>query len=435
MRTTAFGSIAALVFATTLVAEQDAPPKSAAAPPAPASATAPATAIGVADITDLAESVRADAKLPAVGVAIVGLQGVEAMGFAGRRSSDGDDTIESTDRFHLGSCTKAMTATLAALFVREGSLRWDSTVAEVLGPSFPSMDASWRDVTLEGLLRHTGGAPTNPPAVAWKAAWDCGESSRACRKAFIEAVMAQPTTQPRGTFAYSNQGYAIAGAMIEHIANDEFEAIIQKRLFTPLGITSAGFGPPPEASGTKPDGTASNIDNPSAITPAGRAHMTLEDWGKFVALHLRRDGGDALPLKPADFERLHSLVPPPDEPREGPALGWRVLERGWGGGSVLTHAGSNTVWYCVAWLAPERGFALLAATNQGGPAATKACDEAVGALLAYRAALKVIQQRRTKDGGEGEPAKTGTRQGDDRGTRKASESGAPDGAPGSPSRQ
>lgn len=39
------------------------------------------------------------------------------------------------------------------------------------------------------------------------------------------------------------------------------------------------------------------------------------------------------------------------------------------------------MWFCVAWLAPERDLALLAATNQGGTAAERACDEAVAAMI------------------------------------------------------
>jgi CubicO group peptidase (beta-lactamase class C family) len=37
----------------------------------------------------------------------------------------------SNDIVHLGSCTKAMTATLAGRFIEEGKLRWNTTIAEV----------------------------------------------------------------------------------------------------------------------------------------------------------------------------------------------------------------------------------------------------------------------------------------------------------------
>jgi hypothetical protein len=62
-------------------------------------------------------------------------------------------------------------------------------------------------------------------------------------------------------------------------------------------------------------------------------------------------------------------------------MGWLVTERPWGGGRVLTHAGSNTMNYAVAWLAPRRDFAVLAATNLGGNKAASACDEAAAALI------------------------------------------------------
>jgi hypothetical protein len=62
-------------------------------------------------------------------------------------------------------------------------------------------------------------------------------------------------------------------------------------------------------------------------------------------------------------------------------LGWIVTERKWGGGKVLTHNGSNTMNYSVAWVAPKRKFAVLVCTNQGGEEAAKACDEAAGTLI------------------------------------------------------
>jgi CubicO group peptidase (beta-lactamase class C family) len=36
------------------------------------------------------------------------------------------------DRWHLGSCTKSMTASLAAMLIEDGLLRWDTTVGEIL---------------------------------------------------------------------------------------------------------------------------------------------------------------------------------------------------------------------------------------------------------------------------------------------------------------
>lgn len=48
---------------------------------------------------------------------------------------------------------------------------------------------------------------------------------------------------------------------------------------------------------------------------------------------------------------------------------------------MLTHSGSNTAWFCVVWMAPEKGFAVVVCTNEGREPAPKACDEAAWALI------------------------------------------------------
>jgi len=61
-------------------------------------------------------------------------------------------------------------------------------------------------------------------------------------------------------------------------------------------------------------------------------------------------------------------------------MGWIVADgQPWAGGPALTHAGSNTMWFAVAWLAPKKDFAVLVACNQ---AEAKACNDAVLALIA-----------------------------------------------------
>jgi hypothetical protein len=53
---------------------------------------------------------------------------------------------------------------------------------------------------------------------------------------------------------------------------------------------------------------------------------------------------------------------------------------------VLLHNGSNTMNYATVWIAPQRDFAILVCTNQGGDAARAACDAAVVALIDHHTA-------------------------------------------------
>ena len=126
-------------------------------------------------------------------------------------------------------------------------------------------------------------------------------------------------------------------------------------------------------------------DNPPAIGPAGTVHATLADWGKYVALHVAGDRAasgkapaeSAKLLKPATFAKLHT----PGAEGADYAMGWGIADRDWGGGRVLTHSGSNTMWFCTVWAAPERDFVVLVATNQGDDGARAGCDEAAKALI------------------------------------------------------
>ena len=317
--------------------------------------------------------------------AIVGKEGLREIGADGLRRRAAKDAITVDDRMHLGSCTKAFTATLAAVLVADGTLRWDSTVGEVLGPQFPTLGAEWKPVTLEQLLRHRGGAPAEPEGASWGQAFQCKATPRECRAAFLAPMLAGKPAQSPGTYVYSNQGYALAGHMIEVAAGGAdrkgYEEILTERVLKPLGITRAGFGPPSRIEPASPQGhdqlgVPYDGDNPNAIAPAGLLHMPLGDWARFVSFHL---GG----TPPKELEGAAKLLPKLHEPSANPpkeALGWITANREWGG-AVLTHAGSNTKWFCVAWLAPEKGVAVLAAVNQGGDRAPRACDEACTAMI------------------------------------------------------
>ncbi len=175
----------------------------------------------------------------------------------------------------------------------------------------------------------------------------------------------------------------LAGAVAEHATDANWEELMRRELFAPLGITTAGFGMPGDQKGTtQPWGhragasgpAALFADNPPALGPAGTVHMSLRDWAKFAALHLGVAGDKPL-LRAETLAALHTPPPPADY-----ALGWRVTTRPWAKGPILTHAGSNTMWFCVAWLAPEAKFAVLVTCNQGE--ADKACDEVAAACIA-----------------------------------------------------
>jgi len=112
----------------------------------------------------------------------------------------GDPTpVTTNDVFHIGSCTKSMTATLAAMFIEQGKLRWDTTIADVFPELKGQMDKRYENVTVEQLLHHRGGVPHEPPSAAWKRAWQEIGTPTEQRREFIEAVLSAPPAAAPGT--------------------------------------------------------------------------------------------------------------------------------------------------------------------------------------------------------------------------------------------
>lgn len=347
--------------------------------------TRPESRPGPSDMSPILASLIAKHDLPGMAALLLEEGRLTASGVAGVRRRGLPDPITPGDRFHLGSCTKAMTATLAALLVRDGRFDFDTTLGTVFAGADVLMDHGWRDVTLMDLLTHRGGAPTGfDPAEAGPP----GDPPRG-RAALARAVLARPPATPRGArYAYSNTGYVIAGAVIERVTGRPFEELMTERIFRPLGMGSAGFGPPgsadrnDEPSGHDHRGRAHppgpGADNPPLLAPAGTVHASLRDLAKFVLAHLPAAGA-ARPFLDRELLRtLHSPPPAADPPY---AAGWLLAPRPWARGDALTHAGSNTLWYAVIWLAPELNVAVLVACNQGGDAAARACDEAAAAMI------------------------------------------------------
>jgi CubicO group peptidase (beta-lactamase class C family) len=349
---------------------------------------------GAKDVAVLIEPIRKRFKLPALAAAAVIDGKTVLLGAVGTRRAGGTERVTVNDQFHLGSCTKSMTATLCAILIQQGKLRWESTIGEVFADQIDKISPAFRTVTLDQLLTHRSGLPEDrvPDPILWPRIWALSGPMLDQRRNFIELVLAQkPTAAPGEKFQYSNAGYTIAGAMCERVTGETWEDLIHEHLFTPLRMTTAGFGPPGSAgkvdqpwghivSGrlwkSMPPGL--EADNPAVIGPAGTVHCSMGDWAKYAAFHLRGARGEESTLAKEVFYKLYA--PAPDDP-EHYSHGWLVADRGWAGGKVLWHAGSNTMWWAVIWLAPERNAAFMAATNVGSNLGFLGCDAAVSKMI------------------------------------------------------
>jgi CubicO group peptidase (beta-lactamase class C family) len=324
-------------------------------------------------------TVREAQKVPALFGAIIEGDKLLAVAAVGVRKTGETEPVTANDLVHIGSDTKAMTATVIALLVEKKKLKWDSTVGEVLSDLKGKIHDDYLGVTVEQLLAHRGGVVPN---VFWAAA-PADKSTRDQRAALLPVILKNAPADKLGTkFVYSNAGYVVAAAMAEAAADASWEDLMRDTLFKPLGMKSAGFGPPGKKGGLDQpwghtfgkDGSApTQRDNPPVLGPAGTVHAALPDWAKFASLHLLGAQGKGKFLKPETFAKLHT-------PAEGfnYAGGWGVGKDG-----QFTHDGSNRYWYSRVRLVPKNNIVILTATNVGGAEARSAVDEAEKVLNDY----------------------------------------------------
>jgi CubicO group peptidase (beta-lactamase class C family) len=334
------------------------------------------------------EAIRAKHQIPALAALAMTGGEVRLAGAVGVRKLGAREAVTQNDKWHIGSCTKSMTATLAAMFVEQGKIRWDTKISEVFPEFRETMEPSWQPVTLEMLLTHRSGAPAEAPANLWRNARGRTGSAIDQRMNFVSGLLLRRTEEPPGTkYLYSNQGYAIAGAMLERVGSKPWEELMRTMVFEPCHMTSSGFGVPASlgkidqpwghvGSEMKPMPPGPDADNPPAIGPAGTVHCSLVDFARYAAMHALGERVGTLFLRKESFLKLHTPVDGQEY-----ASGWAAVPRGWAGGTALTHAGSNTMFYFVVWIAPAKDAVFVAATNCAGKPAQQATDEAISALI------------------------------------------------------
>ncbi|RYD49865.1 MAG: class A beta-lactamase-related serine hydrolase [Verrucomicrobiaceae bacterium] len=348
----------------------------------------PAVAAERIDLSaDLVTFLR-DGEVPGLAAAVVLDDEIIAAGAAGVRKQGAPEKVTVEDRFHIGSCTKSMTGTLAAMLVKEEKIQWSSKVTEI----FPGLkvDEGYKDATLLQMCSNTGGVPGEVPPEIWKTLVERrGKPEAGERKEFVRLLLGgAPAYSPGAGNTYSNGGFTIAGAMLEKAGGKSYQELLETRLFKPLGIKSAGFG----AAGNprkvdqpwghvmkdgkpEPVPPGPDADNPPAITPAGRVHLSVLDFARYARFHLGTVEKEADLLDTADLAFLHSVVPPAKDY----AMGWVVTSRPWAKGfPVLTHNGTNTMNHAVMWLTPGRKSAVVVMCNIND---AKACDEVAANLI------------------------------------------------------
>ncbi len=295
--------------------------------------------------------------LPALGYLISDLDKTTSLEVAGRRDIYEDYQVTRDDKFHLGSNSKVITATLFALLVEESEFSWTSKISDFT-PFGYHLHPTLSKLTFIDLFRHRSGMDANAYSELWMKLWgmeDENKSGEIQRDLLAEHYLQNKPQSAVGEFKYSNVGYSIAGFIIEKKLGTPFEQLVQKYIFEKLKMNSCSYGAkgddvPKGHKVVKGKRLSYHGGNPQVYSPAGRISCSLEDWAKLARFHL----GKYLAKDP-NFKYFY-------EAPKGHyySTGFVITKNG-----SFAHEGNNTLNHAIINIDPKKQKIVLVVTNDG----------------------------------------------------------------------
>ncbi len=315
---------------------------------------------------------------PSPGLSVVAVQDgrtVLARGY-GLRDVEAKLPFTAQTRTVIGSCTKAMTATLAGMLVDEGRLAWDEPIVTYL-PWFRLSDPPITPrVTMADLLSHRTGLPGHDRL--WY-------HSTETREQIVRRLAYLPLSADlRVKYQYNGLAYITAALVIERITGQSWEDNLRRRLLEPLGMDTEFFGvdrvqtsdnyahpygKPKSARGRPP-----RIDHytHTQIAPGGPTCFSAVDMGKWLSFQLALGKiGQTQLVHPDQIKRTHrphawpeGVIGYPEVMHGAYGLGWVVDQ--YRGRHRINHGGGISGFTSFASLLPNEGVAVAVMVNTYG---------------------------------------------------------------------
>ena len=265
--------------------------------------------------------------------------------------------------FRTASISKLFTAIAVMQLVEQGKLDLERDVREYLDVeihrSFPE------PITLRRILTHTAGFEE-----ALKGRYGDGKP-RPLREYLVAHMPAQifrPGTVP----AYSNYGLAVAGYIVERVANQPFDQYLAEYVFTPLRMTSSTFVQPLPAAFEPRMSRGYRIGSKRAEpieiingVPAGALSTTATDMSRFMLALLNGGTLDgATILQPRSLEMMMSRQNELHPALNAMCLGF--IEYSQNGQEMWGHGGATRFFYSDMVLIPGARIGIFVSYNSTG---------------------------------------------------------------------
>jgi CubicO group peptidase (beta-lactamase class C family)/formylglycine-generating enzyme required for sulfatase activity len=249
----------------------------------------------------------------------------------GHADREGRREVAPDTPFRLASLTKPITATAIRKLIRDGKLRWDTRVYDLLRTEpLPGqkLDPRWKEITVGNLFEHKGGwdreKAFDPMFRSVEIARALDRPAPARPDAIIRYMVGKPLQfDPGSRTAYSNFGYCLLGRVIEKVSGRPYLDYIQKEVLEPAGAKNVYLGRTLPADRDPREPFYDDADaGPNVMAPDSKEWVSAPD-GTFYLEALDSHGG--LVASAADMARFMAAYSlsgrPGDDKTVGAAFG------------------------------------------------------------------------------------------------------------------
>lgn len=299
----------------------------------------------------------------AVCAIVKGQEVIFAKGYGVSDREKGTPVDAGTTAFEVASVSKLFTGTAVMQLVEQGKVDLDADVNQYL-KSMQVPDTYPEPITLKHLLTHTAGFSEHSLGMGTK------EPEKARPLAEFMRDTLPPRVRPPGeVMAYSNQGVALAGLVVEEVSGVPFADYVQRHILEPLGMThssfarneavSAGLFEPYQFRGGRYERKPVNF---MQNTPAGALLSTGLDMTRFMLAHLNGGAiGGARILQADTVARMHTQQFTHDPRLPGVCVSF--LEDFANGRRAISHDGYLRGYASMCYLLPEEGVGIFLSNN------------------------------------------------------------------------
>jgi len=263
--------------------------------------------------------------------------------------------------YRLASLTKAFTAMSIMLLVKDGKLRYNDRVIDVL-PGFP---AYARDIRIRHLLTHTSGI------VDYEDFVPDSQTTQLDDDDVLRFVHRTDTLNfaPGSAYHYSNSAYVLLGLIVQHASGVPFPKFLHDRIFAPLHMDStvahvAGVSRVPERAYGYTGDSAGHFSR----TDQSSTSATLGDGGIYTSVVDMEKWSNALDhaalVDAAAMDKAWSPTLLTTGKESGYGYGWFVAMVN--GEKQLRHHGESTGFTNAILKYPRRELTIIVLTNRTG---------------------------------------------------------------------